>query len=224
VEEVDASIGRVFDTLRELKLDRKTLVMFTSDNGGALLHGSINAPLRGTKGQTFEGGIRTPTIAWWPGRIPAGTSTAAITSMMDVLPTFARLAGADLDPKRRIDGVDLWPILAGSEGVRPPRETFHYFRGLVLEAVRSGAWKLFLTTGSLYNLETDIAEAKDVAAANPETVARLKALAATMDSDLGRDGVGPGCRALGRVANPQPLIALDGTVRADAVGKSQTFP
>src|SRR5690606_5384048 len=80
-EEVDWSVGQVLDTLRDLNLAENTRVIFTSDNGGALNHGSKNHPLRGSKEQTFEGGIRACTIAWWPGRIPAGTSTDAITSM-----------------------------------------------------------------------------------------------------------------------------------------------
>ncbi len=93
VEEVDGSVGQVLDTLRELKLDRNTLVIFTSDNGGTPR--AVNAPLRGFKGSTWEGGMREPTIAWWPGKIPAGTSTDAITGMIDILPTLVKLAGGE---------------------------------------------------------------------------------------------------------------------------------
>ena len=90
IEEIDWSVGQVLDTLRELKLDDNTLVVFTSDNGGTPR--SVNLPLRGHKGSTWEGGMRVCTIAWWPGKIPAATETAEITTMMDFLPTFAALA------------------------------------------------------------------------------------------------------------------------------------
>jgi arylsulfatase A len=236
VQEVDWSVGRVLDTLRELKLDQNTFVVFTSDNGGALAHGSNNKPLRGSKGQTFEGGLRVCTIAWWPGRIPAGTSTDAITSMMDILPTFAKLAGAPLPTDRKLDGVDLWPILAG-DAATPPRNEFFYFRGFTLDAVRSGPWKLHLALADgapgqkkaaprpqLFNLHDDIGETTSVAEAHPDVVRRLQALAAAMDADLGTTGLGPGCRPLGRVPTPQPLIGHDGTVRPGFAGAQSQFP
>ena len=236
-EEVDWSVGQVLDTLRELKLAENTLVIFTSDNGGALNHGSKNHPLRGTKGQTFEGGIRACTLAWWPGKIPAGTTTDAITSMMDILPTFTRLAGGQLPADRKLDGVDIWPVLADTAGATPPRDQFFYFRGFTLDAVRSGPWKLHLALSTdasgrkkgaprpqLFNLADDIGEAKDVASANPDVVRRLQALANSMKNDLGLEGIGPGCRPLGRVAKAEPLIHHDGTVRSNAVGKQRRFP
>jgi arylsulfatase A len=224
VQEVDWSVGQVLDTLRELKLAERTLVIFTSDNGGPLNHGASNRPLRGTKGQTLEGGIRVCTIAWWPGRIPAGTRTDAITTMMDLLPTAARLAGAKLPAGRKLDGVDVWPVLAGTAGATPPRDHFFYFRGLELDAVRSGPWKLHLARTELYHLGNDIGEAQNVAAANPDVVRRLQAMAETMRADLGGSGIGPGCRPPGRVANPQPLIDLDGNVRAGFAGAQKKFP
>jgi arylsulfatase A len=236
VEEVDWSVGQILDTLRDLGLAANTLVFFTSDNGGSLPHGSNNRPLRGSKGTTLEGGIRVCTLAWWPGKIPAGTSTDAITSMMDFLPTLARLGGATLPANRKIDGVDLWPVLVGNPA-QPPRDHFFYFRGFTLDAVRSGPWKLHLALADgpatkkkgpgrlqLFNLASDIGETTDVAAANPEIVARLQALAKAMDTDLGLTAVGPGSRPLGRVAKPEPLIHPDGTVRADAVGTQRRFP
>jgi arylsulfatase A len=227
-QEVDWSVGQVLDSLRELGLAEKTLVIFTSDNGGSVQHGSNNTPLRGSKSQTLEGGIRVPTLAWWPGKIPAGTRSDAITSMMDVLPTFARLAGAKVPTDRKIDGVDLWPVLAGEAGAKPPRDHFFYFRGLELEAVRSGPWKLHLAkdkqAAQLYHLGNDIGEAKNVATEHPEEVARLRDLAATMKDDLGLQGKGPGCRPPGRVENPKPLISPDGTVRPDAAGEVKRFP
>uniref|UniRef100_A0A7C2K126 Arylsulfatase n=1 Tax=Schlesneria paludicola TaxID=360056 RepID=A0A7C2K126_9PLAN len=236
VQEVDASVGRVLDTVRELKLDRNTLVLFTSDNGGALANGSQNTPLRGSKGQTFEGGLRVCTIAWWPGQIPAGTSTAAITSMMDVLPTFARLADAELPKNRKLDGVDLWPVLTGDPAT-PPRTEFFYFRGFTLDAVRSGPWKLHISLADgapgkkkaeprlqLFHLDEDIGETTNAADAHPDVVRRLQTLAAAMNDDLGTTGLGPGCRPLGRVPNPQPLLGHDGTVRTGFVGDRSKFP
>ena len=235
VEEIDWSVGQVLDTVRDLNLHANTLVIFTSDNGGPVNQGAHNGPLRGAKGQTFEGGIRTCTMAWWPGKIPAGTSTDAMTSMMDMLPTFAKLGGASLPTDRKIDGVDIWPVLAGDPQVQP-RDTFYYFRGLSLEAVRSGPWKLHLAladnTGNkketprpqLFHLGKDLGEKSDVAEEQPEVVARLQALVQSMSSDLGTEGIGPGCRPLGRVKNPQPLMDTDGTVRADAVAATRQFP
>ncbi len=223
VQEIDSSVGQVLDALRELKLDRNTLVLFVSDNGGPVGQGANNFPLRGAKGSTWEGGVRVPGLVWWPGKIPAGSATDAITTMMDVLPTFARLAGAPLDANRKIDGVDLWPVLTGTPAT-PPLDTFLYHRGLLLEAVRSGPWKLHLASGELYHLSTDIGEATNVAAQNSAVVARLTAIADATQSDLGRDGIGPGCRALGRVAHAIPLIATDGTVRLEVAGTVKKFP
>lgn len=210
-QEVDWSVGEVLKTLRELGLDEKTLVLFTSDNGGAMNHGSSNGPLRGGKGQTFEGGIRVCTIAWWPGRIPAGTETEAITGMMDVLPTLAGRAEAGLPAGKALDGVDIWPALVSDAR---PRNVFHYFRGANLEAVRKGAWKLHLKSGELYQLEEDLGEAKDVAGSNAEVVTELRSMAAAMNAELGDGEFGSGCRPLGRVKDPVPLIGLDGAIRS----------
>lgn len=237
VEEVDWSVGQILETLRMLKLDEKTLVIFTSDNGGSIPHGSNNKPLRGTKGQTFEGGIRVPTIAWWPGKIPSGTTTEAITSMMDVLPTFAKLAGAKVPDDRKIDGVDIWTTLTGADSATPARDHFFYYRGYLLEAVRSGPWKLHLAVSNdapgakkeakqlqLYNLTEDIGETKNVVADHPDVVQRLQALAQTMKDDLGLDGIGPGCRPLGRSTNPLPAMDQNGKVRPEFTGEQISFP
>jgi arylsulfatase A-like enzyme len=208
VEEVDWSTGRVFRVLEELGLDARTLVIFTSDNGGTTR--SSNAPLRGFKASTWEGGIRVPTIVRWPGRIPAGGRTTAITGHLDWLPTLACLAGAELPPGRVLDGVDLWPALTG--GGRP-REIFHYFRGAVLEAVREGRWKLHLGSGALYDLEADPGESHDLASTRPAEVERLRVLAGKMEDGLGTARFGPECRPLGRHPQPCPLLAPDGSIR-----------
>ncbi|QOV91114.1 sulfatase family protein [Humisphaera borealis] len=220
VEETDWSVGQVLDTLRELGLDKKTLVVFTSDNGGT--QRASNTPLRGFKASTWEGGVRVPTIAWWPGKIAAGTTFDGISGMIDILPTFVPLAGGQLPTDRKYDGGDLWPVLSGQPGAKGPRDTFYYYRGLKLEAVRKGTWKLHLAKGELYNLATDVSEAHDVAKDNEKVVEELKAMAQAMDGDLGLDGFGAGVRKLGKVDNARPIIAHDGTVRSDL--KSELAP
>ncbi len=236
IEEVDWSVGQVLDTLRELKLDQNTLVIFTSDNGGTPR--SVNRPFRGFKGSTWEGGMRVPTIAWWPGKIPPETTTNEITSMMDFLPTFAALAGANL-PESRIDGGNIWPLLAGAPDARSPHTAFYYFKGLKLEAVRKGPWKFHLAvsesagnskggkksgkqsgpvstlTPQLFNLDEDVSESTNLVEKHPDIVTQLTALAAEMDKDLGTEKIGAGCRALGRVENAAPVINADGSIRPE---------
>lgn len=205
VQEVDANVGRILDYLKQSGLDKKTLVIFTSDNGGPTGQGANNAPLRGAKGSTYEGGIRVPTIAWWPGQVPAGTQTGAITTMMDMLPTLTGLGGAKVPGDRKLDGLDVWSVISGTDN-KGPRDVFHYFRGLELEAIRQGDWKLHLGKKELYDLNSDISEAKNLYESKPEVVKQLTDLAQKMDSDLGLKGVGPGCRPLGRSATSEPLI------------------
>jgi arylsulfatase A len=232
IEEVDASVGRILEAVRKQGLSEKTLVIFTSDNGGTS-RGS-NKPFRGFKGSTWEGGLREPTIAWWPGKIPANTECDAITGMFDVLPTFAALAGGKTPDDRKIDGANIWPLLSGAPDAKPAHETFYYFRGLQLEAVRHGDWKMQLGESpanegaksdapkkqpKLYNLKTDIGETTDVAAANPEVIKQLQELVAAMKDDLGVSGKGPGVRELGKVPSAQPIIGLDGKVRPGMEGK-----
>ena len=218
VEEVDWSVGRVLDALREQGLAERTLVIFTSDNGGT--QRAVNTPLRGFKGSTLEGGMRVPMIAWWPGKIPAATVCDAVTGMFDILPTFAALAGGQVPTDRKIDGANIWPQLSSDKQVPAAHETFYYYRGFRLEAVRHGDWKLQLPSEkkpsekpSLFNLRTDIGEATDVAAANPSVVAQLQALIVAMKDDLGLDGPASASRELGKVDNAQPLIGHDGKVR-----------
>ena len=154
VEEIDSSTGRILDLLRELKLDERTLVIFTSDNGagirstkakaderfpGRSMHGS-NGPLRGGKGSTFEGGVRVPCLAWWPKTIPAGRVDATPWSALDLMPTVAALAQVKAP---EVDGIDVTDVLKGPSTREEPRMLFHYF-GVQLQAVREGRWKLFL--------------------------------------------------------------------------------
>jgi arylsulfatase A-like enzyme len=143
VQEIDWSVGRILDTLHELGLDERTLVVFTSDNGPATtlgLQGGSPGPFAGGKGTSYEGGFRVPFIARWPGRIPAGRTSAEMATMMDLFPTFLKLAGAELPADRPIDGKDITPLLRG-EGVSP-HEAYHYLLGPLLEGVRVGPWKL----------------------------------------------------------------------------------
>jgi arylsulfatase A-like enzyme len=225
VEEVDWSVGRVLDTLGELKLAGRTFVLFSSDNGPWLTqgrNGGVAGPLHGSKGTTWEGGMREPTIAWWPGHIAAGAVCDAMMSEIDVLPTLVKLAGGQVPTDRKIDGRDVWPLLAGQTSVSP-HDALFYFNGNQLQAVRSGPWKLAITpqgTGlpkgvaqpvkhvgpRLYNLDSDIGELSDVAAEHADVVARLQRLIERIGADLGVVGRGPGVRAPDRVEKPRPLL------------------
>jgi arylsulfatase A len=228
VEEVDWSTGRVLDTLRELKLDERTLVVFTSDNGPWLIKGAdagSAGPLRGGKGSTWEGGVRVPTLVWWPGKIAPGSVCDAVAGTIDLLPTAVALAGGAVPAKPVIDGRDISPLLFG-KSTQSPREAHYYFRGYSLEAVRQGAWKLAIapqheTMGKgvladasgnaprLYDLDQDIGERTNLADKHPEIVTKLQALAATMGAEIG--GANPTARRpAGEVANPQTLYPSEG--------------
>ena len=195
VEEIDYNVGRILDTLRELKLDRQTLVVFLSDNGPwlpYLTQGGSAGLLRGAKGSTWEGGVRVPAIFWQPGTVQPGV-TVGIGSEMDLLPTFARLAGAVVPAGRSLDGEDLTVTL--TKGAPSPRDTVFYYNGARLAGVRHGAFKLHLAmaagngaTGAaaipapanpaweLYNLDEDPSEAFNVADKHPEIVRELTAM------------------------------------------------
>ncbi len=142
IEELDWSVGAVLSTLTELNLEKDTLVIFTSDNGPWLAmgaHAGKADPLRDGKFTRFEGGHRVPCVMRWPGKIPAGTVLDDIVSTIDLLPTFAHLAGATLAADRRIDGMNLWSYLSG-EVEESPRDTFFYSPWVV----RHRGWKLML--------------------------------------------------------------------------------
>jgi len=202
VEEVDWSVGQVLEALRSQGLDKDTLVVFTSDNGPWLTKGADGGsagPLRGGKGSTWEGGVREPTIAWWPGRVPAGSVNDAVAGTIDLLPTFVSLAGGTVPATPVIDGRDITSILLG-QSKESAREAHYYFSGYDLQAVRQGRWKLALVPQPdgmgkqaakvpaglrLYDLDAEIGEQTDVAAQHPEVVAKLKALADKMSSEIG---------------------------------------
>jgi arylsulfatase A-like enzyme len=196
IEEIDWSVGEVLKVLRDEKLDGSTLVFFTSDNGPWLMfgeHGGSAGLLRDGKGSTFEGGMRMPGIAWWPGTVPAGVTTHEMASTMDLYVTAVKLAGGDVPTDRPIDGYDIAPLLMGKG--HSPRDTMFFYRGTKLFAVRHGPWKAhFLSqpaygAGSkdaptphdpplLYHLGRDPGEKTDVAKDNPQVVSELKEIAA----------------------------------------------
>lgn len=225
VAEVDWSVGEVLKTLRRLDLEEKTLVVFTSDNGPWMSKGEdggVATPLRGSKGGTLEGGVREPTIAWWPGRIEPGSSNDSIAGTTDILPTFVSLAGGKPGPNVKIDGYDLSQVLLG-KAEKSDRAAWYYYRGTQLKAVRSGPWKLAIAPQSLgmgirekpedlqsdlrlYHLDNDIREMHDVAKEHPDVVARLQKLADEMKADIGSGKSGPGVRPAGKVDNPETLF------------------
>ena len=150
IEEIDWSVGQILKTVDELKLDERTLVIFTSDNGPWLTqgqHGGSALPLRNGKGTTWEGGMREPCIMRWKGRIPAGKVCNELAGTIDVAPTLAGLAGTALPAGRVIDGKDILPLMTAQEGAKTPHEFYFYWNAETLQAVRSGQWKLHAARG-----------------------------------------------------------------------------
>ncbi len=243
VEEVDWSVGRVLDTVRELKLAERTLVIFTSDNGPWLSKGADGGsagPLRGGKGSTWEGGMREPTLAWWPGKIAPGSVCDAVAGTIDLLPTVVALAGGTVPAAPAIDGRDISPLLFG-KSTQSAREAHYYFSGYKLQAVRQGPWKLAIAPQSeamgqgvesdasgkaprLYNLDQEIGERTNHADGHPEVVAKLQVLASRMDAEIG--GNTPSARRpAGVAANPQTLYPTDdANVRGKAARKAGKSP
>lgn len=237
VEEVDWSVGRVLDTLRELKLDENTLVLFTSDNGPWLIKGADGGsalPLRGGKGSTWEGGVRVPTVAWWPGKIAPGSVCDTVAGTIDMLPTCVSLAGGKVPAEPVIDGRDISALLLGKT-TEPQRDAHYYFSSYTLQAVRQGPWKLSIATQNetmgrdaatdakinprLYNLDEEIGEQTNLADQHPEIVAKLTALADRMSAELG--GKEPKSRRpAGEVENPVTLYPTSDAPR----GKKNDTP
>lgn len=192
IAELDWSVGEILGELRSSGLDRRTLVVFTSDNGPWTLydqHGGSAGPLREGKGSTWEGGLRVPGIFWWPGRVKPG-AVVGIGAMLDLMPTIAALTGTRLAADRERDGVDLSAALL--HGARSPRDTFAFWRDHELYAFRKGPWKAhFITRGvysrgsarvvhdvpELYHLGNDPGERWNVAADHPEVLRELTMLA-----------------------------------------------
>lgn len=213
ISEIDASVGRVIETLERLKLSEKTYVLFTSDNGPWLpygTHAGSTGGLREGKGTSFEGGVRVPCLLRRPGTVPAGTVCRTPAMTIDVFPTCAELLGVPAAaPERPIDGKSILPLWLGTPGAGSPHEAYAFYWGGALEAVRGGRWKLHFPhdfrkqtppggtdgrpagqgTGrigkSLFDLETDPNETTDVAAEHPEVVAALERFAERYRAELG---------------------------------------
>ena len=226
IQEIDWSVGEIMKTLDELNIADNTLVIFCSDNGPWLSYGNhagAVANLREGKGTTFEGGIRVPFIARYPGKIRANSVCSEPAMTIDVLPTIANLIDAEL-PAHKIDGKDIWPLLSGdARAISPHDAYFFYYRTNELQAMRAGKWKLHfphnyrsledrapgndgtpskynysMRTGiELYNLENDISESTNIVDDNPKVLADLLKLADKMRADLGDSLLkldGPGIR------------------------------
>jgi len=220
---VDWSTGVLMAELERLGIDDNTIVIFTSDNGSrARGEGGSNGPLRGHKGQTWEGGMRVPCIVKWPGIVPAGRVSGDLTAAMDFYPTIASIVGHDVSKLPKHDGVNILPLWESIDAKPLPREYFFYFKRNELQAVRSGKWKLrhaFETGGKdnpekieLYDLTEDPGETRDLAASHPEVVKRLNEAMAEIraelgDSRLGMEGTERRPPAIS--PNPKPLTTFD---------------
>jgi arylsulfatase A-like enzyme len=188
---LDRAVGRILDALDEHELSGRTLLVFTNDNGGQTQTGAVNAPLRGRKGQLWEGGIRVPMAARWPGRIPPGAVVADPVIALDLLPTFVSAAGGSVDEGWQLDGVDLLPRLTGAVGELPGRDLFWRSQGSDGPvAMRRGAFKLVVERGDgdelvhLFDLSADVAEENDLAAEHPDRVAAMRAAIAAWEARL----------------------------------------
>lgn len=213
IAELDWSVGEILNTLKDEGLDDNTLVIFTSDNGPWLSfgnHAGSAEPFREGKNTTFEGGVREPFIIRWPEQIPAGYKSDTPLMSIDLFPTLARLAGAEL-PEQKIDGLNVWSILSGQSQDSPHEAYFFYFADNELQGVRYQDWKLVYphsyegvnpqTAGqdgvmgsyqplsvesiALYNLDNDPGETIDVSADHPDVIATIELLADEMRADLG---------------------------------------
>lgn len=193
IEHIDAEVGRLMDAVRELGLSDNTYVIFTSDNGpwnGTWYpyhnHAGSAHPLRDGKGTTYEGGHRVPFIIWGPGRIPAGTESDAIASTMDLLPTLAKLSGAELKPRGPIDGLDIGGLLHG-KSLSPRDHLLYYDTGGRLHGLRENEWKLRITKKNgteLYHLAEDIGESNNLAQKFPERVEALRTRMEQLDTQI----------------------------------------
>jgi arylsulfatase A-like enzyme len=198
VEEIDAGVGQILGTLRDLNLETRTLVVFTSDNGPWLIfdqHGGSAGLLRGGKGSTWEGGMREPTIFWWPGQLQPGV-VDQMGSTMDVFTTCIKQAGAKLPDDRVIDGVDLSPALLATGP--SPRKTMFFYRGAKLFAVRHGPFKAHFFTKPaygagkveehdpplLYHLGHDPSEKYNIADRRPEVLAEIREIAEAHQKEM----------------------------------------
>jgi arylsulfatase A-like enzyme len=229
VAEISWSTGKILDYLKEENLAENTLVIFTSDNGGARRLGSSNGILRGSKGQVYEGGIRVPFIAWWPGKIEQGSTCHEFASVLDILPTFANLANMKVENNKKRDGLDISGYLFDPGKRRESRPYFYWHAGYLM-AVRYGDWKLNLLGGfsdqerknilkstynltqfpegiELYDLRKDPGEAMNIAEDFPEVVEMMRKMAAMQITALGQyDQYGPEVRKTRYIQDPVTIF------------------
>jgi len=187
IEEVDWSVGEVLKAVKDAGIAENTLVIFTSDNGAAV---GSSLPLRAKKGSVYDGGIREPTLMWWPGEIPAGSVCTEVAASIDVMPTLVELCGGEM-PEKKIDGKDIWPLISAEEGATSPHDVYVLMHGP--GTVRSGKWKFYPWREQkskkerdggvenpspepvqLYDTVVDIGETTNLAAEYPAIVARLQ--------------------------------------------------
>lgn len=221
IEMVDHFVGTLVDAIDDAGLAEDTLIVFTSDNGPWLepRRGGSAFPLRGGKSQLWEGGFRSPCLWRWPGTLPAGAVDDALITSLDLLPTFAGLAGSGVEPglvgPHPIDGHDVWPVITA--GAPSPTDAFFYYSRGRLEAVRNERYKLVFANQirippverALYDLQDDVGETTDVQHDHPEEVAELEVAADTMRGQLG-DAL---TNTKGRAVRPAGLIPEDEVVR-----------
>lgn len=220
--EVDWSVGEIMSYLEKKGKEQNTLVIFISDNGASGCCGGTNSPLRGWKGETWEGGMRVPCIMKWPGVIPAGSTCKHLATNLDIFPTLAEIAGGRL-PENDIDGYNITGLMKAKEGAVTPYTYFGYYKKDELQAVRWKEWKLHVpnknrhpsmwkdTTvnfkGELYNLETDIGETNNVFDQYPEIVERLLGYAGALREEFGDYGMcSPYIRMAGYDDEPEFLM------------------
>ena len=204
IEHIDAEVGRLVQTVRELSLEKKTYIIYTTDNGPWLSfknHGGSADPLRSGKGTTFEGGQRVPCVMWAPGRIPAGTTTNAFASTLDLLPTIAAIVGNPLPNDRKIDGLDIRSTLTSDE--TPRNELVYYSARGELEGLRQDNWKYLSVQprkrknkegeespkpkNYLFNLSTDIGEKDNLFDSRPQIVEKLKNRMEELDAEIAKN-------------------------------------
>ncbi len=229
IEEIDWSVGQIVNRVKELGIEKNTIIIFTSDNGAPLglsgsSKGGSNEPFSGAGYTTMEGGMRVPLVVKWPGSIPQGRSNDELCTMMDLLPTFAELAGTQIPLDRIIDGKNIWPLLSGEKNAKSPHKVFYYYFMDQLQAVRDGNWKLHLALDNKYDgvdksrlygdnklrlidLSKDEKEKYDVSGQFPEVVRRLLKYAEDTSKELGDPThKGEQTRPALHIENPKPLI------------------
>jgi arylsulfatase A-like enzyme len=215
---IDWATDVILNELKQQGLDENTLVIFTSDNGSRLDNqGGSNGALRGKKGTTWEGGQRVPCIMRWPSKMPAGQVRNQLATTMDLYPTLAALAGAQIPSDRTIDGVDMASLMFEENPGSSPRDEFVYYDGNNIEALRDSRWKLHVRKGDdeiaeLYDLESDIGETKNLFDSNSDVVAALRLRIDSFRAELGDEATGvtgSNVRPAGRVENPDTLTHYD---------------